>query len=120
MGTEEWGAVFRSFRRKALVKENYALGEALLREKGSPYEAGVELRRTSSVHRNDKRISDISWPLWLNCGALTDGIDSRNGNDQEHVIEVGSEMGRVAKGRFPISSDEGAGNRHLDRWEYQE
>jgi hypothetical protein len=113
--------MFRTFlRRRAFVKKIDALSKSLLLEEGSPYKIGRELWSTSFRLASDKKITDMSWPLWLIWGALTDGIDGPYGKDPEHIIEIESKMRRAAKEWLLVSSHKGKRNQYFDRWVYEE
>jgi hypothetical protein len=102
------------------IVEISAKAQRIVDGSGSPYDVGIELWKQGMTGNREDELRDVSWPLWLIWGSLTDWIDGPKGENPGEVDKANSAMRRAAEEWLPIAQNAEARDRYFDRWAYEE
>lgn len=84
---------------------------------GTPSELGIQIWSLTLTH--DEALQEVSRPLSLLWGGLTDPVDWP-GQEPSAVEAAETEIKRAAEEWLDVADDREARDRYLDRWLYEE
>lgn len=102
------------------IEEVSAKAQSLVDGSGSPYDVGIQLWSQGMTGNRDDDLRDVSWPLWLIWGTLTDWIDGPKGEEPGAVDEARAAMKRAPEEWLVLVQDRKARDRYFDRGVYEE